>query len=125
MADPSNDEKFDKGKEKEVIAHKPGHRREHGRQNDQTGECSGTPLSQGAEFGGEVDEPASYGAGIAERQSIIEGEGFILQRDSGSDDLQRPKSPSSAQATGGTDFAREGRGKAEDEDEDMSEGHPS
>jgi hypothetical protein len=60
------------------------------------------------EIGGEVDQPASYG-----EQSQTEGEGFILQQ---------PESASSAKATEGTDFAPQGRGAAEDEDEAGSEG---
>jgi hypothetical protein len=78
------------------------------------------------EIGGEIDQPASYGGGIGGEQSNTEGEGFILQQGSGSDDLQQRKSPSSAKATGGTDFAREGRGAAEDDDTEAGgEGHPS
>ena len=48
MADPGNDEKFDKGKEKQVI----GGGQPIGGNDNGTG--SGTPLSQGAVFGGEV-----------------------------------------------------------------------
>jgi hypothetical protein len=44
------------------------------------------------------------------------GEGFILQE---------PESASSAEATEGTDFAPQGRGATEVEDEDGSDGHPS
>ena len=59
------------------------------------------------EIGGEVDQPASYGAG---KQSEIEGDGFILQQESG------------AKAIEGNDFAPQGRGATEDEDEASSEG---
>ena len=59
------------------------------------------------EIGGEVDQPASYGAG---KQSEIEGDGFILQQESG------------AKATEGSDFTPQGRGATEDEDEASSEG---
>jgi hypothetical protein len=53
-------------------------------------------------------------------------EGFIGAQGSGSGDyLQEPESASSAKATQGTDFAHEGRGAAEDEDDDASEAHPS
>jgi hypothetical protein len=69
--------------------------------------------------GGEVDQPASYGGGIGGRQSNTEGEGFILQQGSGSDDLQQRESSSSAEATGGTDFAAQGRGALEGEEEDV------
>jgi hypothetical protein len=175
MADPSNDVKFDKGKEKQTIG------------GNDSGTGSGTPLTQGADFGeaepgagsapprsmgtrgsefgqfgdatgptgqqgqsgtgqadlgsqagstlagrsdqqdlgdigGEVDQPASYGAGIAGRRSPTEGEGFILQQGSGSDDLPQRESAASARNTGGTDFASEGRGVPEDEDEASSEG---
>ena len=58
------------------------------------------------ELGGEVDQPASY----ATEQSKIEGEGFILQQESG------------AKETEGSDFAPQGRGATEDEDEASSEG---
>jgi hypothetical protein len=59
------------------------------------------------ELGGEVDQPASY---RASEQSHTEGEGFILQQESG------------AEATDGNDFAPQGRGATEDEDEASSEG---
>ena len=75
------------------------------------------------EIGGEVDQPASYGGGIDRRQSNTEGEGFILRQDSGSDDIQQRKGarkPSSAKSTGGSDFAAQGRGALDEEDEDES-----
>jgi hypothetical protein len=73
------------------------------------------------ETGGEIDQPASYGDGISGRQSNTEGEGFILQQGSGSDDLQQQgtTSASSAQATDGEDFAPQGRGALEGEQEDV------
>jgi hypothetical protein len=74
------------------------------------------------ELGGEVDQPASYGGGIGGNQPITKGEGFILQQGSGSDDLQQDEGASSAKATEGTDFAAQGRGAPEDEDEASSEG---
>src|SRR5438067_10214865 len=84
MADPSNDEKFDKGKEKQVIGGQQSHRSEYGRQEDQTDGSggqpiggndsatgSGTPLTQGADFGGEsaTGQPQP-GAGSAPRRSM-------------------------------------------------------
>jgi hypothetical protein len=74
------------------------------------------------ELGGEVDQPASYGGGIGGNQPNTQGEGFILQQGSGSDDLQQDEGPSSAKATEGTDFAGQGRGAPKDEDEASSEG---
>jgi hypothetical protein len=74
------------------------------------------------ERGGEVDQPASYGGGIGGKQPDTQGEGFILQQGTGSDDLRQSDGPSSAKATEGTDFAPQGRGAAEDEDESSSEG---
>jgi hypothetical protein len=68
------------------------------------------------EAGGEVDQPASYD------QSGTRGDGFILQPESEPDDRQPRESPSSAKATQGTDFAPQGRGAPEDEDEASSEG---
>ena len=197
MADPSSDEKFDKGIEKQIVGSLPKDRTGGtGGQpigGNDSGTGSGTPLTQGAEFGGEaatgqtetgtgsapprsmgtrgsefgqfgdatgpagqqgqsgtgqadlgtqagstlggrsdqqelgelggeVDQPASYGGGIGGRQPNTEGEGFILQQGSGSDDLQQRKSASSAEATGGTDFAPQGRGATEDEEETGEEG---
>lgn len=173
MADPSSDEKFDKGIEKQVIGGRPKARTGGtGGQpigGNDSGAGSGTPLTQGAEFGGQtatakaqsgagsmpprsmgarggefgqfgdatgpagqkgqsgtgqadLDPPASYGAGIEGRQPKTEGQGFILQQGSRSDDLQQRKSASSAEATGGTDFAREGRGATEDDEETGGEG---
>ncbi len=206
MADPSDDSKFDKGKgkEKQTIGGPQSHRNEYGGQGDQSagaegqpiggndsGTGSGTPLGQGAEFGGasptgdvqpgsgampprsigtrgtefgqfgdktgadgqqgqsgtgqadlgsqagsalagrsdeqdlgdvggKIDHPTSRE--IGENQSDIGGEGFILRQRSGSDDLQQRQRASSAKSTGGTDFAAQGRGAAEEED---GEGHPS
>jgi hypothetical protein len=74
------------------------------------------------EAGGEVDQPASYGGGIGGRPSNTEGEGFILQQGSGSDDLQGRVSPSSAKATGDSDFAPHGRGATEDEEQEETGG---
>jgi hypothetical protein len=185
MGDASNEEKFDKGKEKQVIGGQQSHRSEYGGQGDQTEAAgqpiggtdsatgSGTALTQGAEFGGQAatgsgSEPrrsmgthgdefgqmsdydrsgqqgqsstgqADLGSqagstlgGRSDQQDLdvdqpgrvggasdLQGEGFILSPGSGSDDLQQRQSPSSAEATGGSDFAREGRG-ALDEDEEM------
>jgi hypothetical protein len=73
-------------------------------------------------LGGEVDQPASYGGGIGGDQLNAQGEGFILQQGTGSDDLQQDEAASSAKATEGTDFAARGRGAPEDEDEASSEG---
>jgi hypothetical protein len=75
--------------------------------------------SSESEYGGEVDQPARYGCGNA---PDTQGEGFILQQGSGSDDLQQDESASSAKATEGTDSAAQGRGAPEDEDEASSEG---
>jgi hypothetical protein len=71
------------------------------------------------------DSPGSeYGeiGGGASNEHYVEGESFILQQGSGSDDLHQDESASSAKATEGTDFAAQGRGAPEDEDEASSEG---
>ena len=78
-----------------------------------------SPGSEYGEIGGEVDLPGSYGGG---NERDIQGEGFILQQGSGSDDLQQDESAASAKATEGTDFAAQGRGAPDDEDEASSEG---
>jgi len=83
---------------------------------------SGRADQQLGELGGEVDQPASYGGGSGGDQPNTQGEGFILQQGSGSDDLQQDENASSAKATEGTDFAAQGRGAPEDEDEASSEG---
>ena len=70
------------------------------------------------DVGGEIDQPASYGGGIQDRQSNTEGEGFVLRQGSGSDDLKQRESSSSAKATEGTDFAAQGRGAPEGEKDD-------
>ena len=58
MADPSSDEKFDKGIEKQVIGSRPTDRTDGtGGQpigGNDSGTGSGTPLTEGAEFGGEA-----------------------------------------------------------------------
>jgi hypothetical protein len=195
MADRDDDEKFDKGQEKQALGGQQGQSSEYGAQGNQadgsagqpiggndSNTGSGTTLTQGAEFGhaqrgtgsapprsmgthgdefgqmsdydrsgqqgqsgtgqadlgsqagstlagrsdqqdlGGVDQPASVG-GASGRQ----GEGFMAQQGSGSDDLQQragATSPSSEKATAGSDFAKQGRG-ALDDDEEAGEGHPS
>jgi hypothetical protein len=169
MADPSNDEKLDKGKltqtidgqhtdgESAIGQAQPGSgsmpRRSMGTRGTEFGQfadATGPDGQQGqsgtgqadlgsqagstlagradqqelGEAGGDVDQPASYGEGVGARQSTTEGEGFILQQGSGADDLQQrggsaagSTSPSSAEATAGSDFAKQGRGALEDENE--------
>jgi hypothetical protein len=59
------------------------------------------------------DQPSRVGGATGER-----GEGFIGSQGSGSDDyLQEDQSASSGVATGGTDFANQGRGAPEEDDE--------
>jgi hypothetical protein len=188
MADPSNDEKFDKGKSKQTISEKTGETGGQPIGGNDSATGAGTPLTQGAnlggqsaagqaqpgsgseprrsmgtrgtefgqfgdatgpagqqgqsgtgqadlgsqagstlggrsdqqelgEIGGDVDQPASYGSGNGGRQPNARGEGFVLQQGSGSDDRGAPTSASSAEATGGSDFAPQGRGATEDEEQ--------
>ena len=68
-----------------------------------------------------IDQPGRVGGA-----SGSTGEGFIGAQGTGSDSyLQESESASSAKATEGTDFAPQGRGATEDEDDDAGEGHPS
>ena len=68
-----------------------------------------------------IDQPGHVGGA-----SGSTGEGFIGAQGTGSDSyLQESESASSAKATEGTDFAPQGRGATEDEDDDAGEGHPS
>jgi len=100
---------------------------------------SGTTLSQGAEFGGQssTGQAQSSGGGSdtmtsdenPRGQSGSQGEGFIGSQGSGSDDYlqddQRSSGTSSAaseKATGGSDFANEGRGVLDEEDEESGSG---
>ena len=90
------------------------------------GSQSGSTLSGRAdqqELGetGEEDQPASYGEATGDEQSNTEGRGFVLQQGSGpNDELQ--ESGSNARATEGNDFAPEGRGALEGEQEDVEGG---
>lgn len=185
MADPSNDEKFDKGKPKQTISSKGESSSGQSTGGNDSGRGSGTPVSQGAEFGGQaatgetqtssgsepprsmgtrgsefgqfgdaaspagqqgqsgtgqadlgtqagstlagrtdqqdlgdVDQPASYGSRIGDQQFNTEGEGFILQRGPGSEGVEQRISASSAKSTDGTDFARDGHGVTEEENQD-------
>jgi hypothetical protein len=146
MADPSNDEKFHKGKEKQVIDHslpQPGsgaapprsmgtHGTEFGQMADHDREGQ-----QGQSGTGQADlgsQAATTLAGRSDQQDLgIDqpghvggaGEGFILQERTASDDIQERESAASANATEGSDFAPQGRGATEDEEEDSGEGHPS
>jgi hypothetical protein len=122
MADERDETKPEETTDHQATGGQQSHRSEYGQQGAQTDGSagqpiggndsslgSGTTLSQGAEFG---EEPAS------------EGEGFILQQGQGSDDLRQgspegqAKSPSGAAATGGTDFANQGRGATDEEDKE-------
>lgn len=91
------------------------------------GSQSGSTLSgrtDQQEFGetrGEVDQPASYSEGAAGEQLDTEGQGFILQEDNSPNDALQ-ESGSTARATEGNDFAPEGRGALEGEQEDVEGG---
>ena len=95
---------------------------------------SGTTLSQGADFGGQCatgQAQQSDGSGDTlttdqssespsqSSQGGSQGEGFIGSQGSGSDDYLQNKNPSGENAAGGSDFANQGRG-ALDEEEDES-----
>jgi len=68
-----------------------------------------------------IDQP-----GHVSGASESTGEGFIGAQATGSDNyLQGSESASSVKATEGTNFAPQGRGATEDEEDDGSEGHPS
>jgi hypothetical protein len=81
---------------------------------------SGTTLTQGAEFGRQSSSDRTQsssgetggGLGTGGSAGGTTGEGFILQQGSGTD-------ASSAEATEGEDFAPEGRGALEGEEEDI------
>jgi hypothetical protein len=81
---------------------------------------SGTTLTQGAEFGGQSSSDRTQsssgetggGLGTGGSAGGTTGEGFILHQGSGTD-------ASSAEATEGEDFAAEGRGALEGEEEDI------
>lgn len=124
MADPSDDIKFDKGKGKEKQA--SGQQGQSGTGQADLGSQAGSTIAGHADqqnlgdVGGKIDQPASHGRIDDAYESDAEGEGFLLQQGGGSDDLQA----SSAKTAGGTDFAPQGRGAAEEEEED-GEGHPS
>jgi hypothetical protein len=60
------------------------------------------------EAGGQIDQPGSVGGASGQR-----GEGFILQEGEGS---------SSGKATGGSDFAEQGRGATENEEDEPGAG---
>jgi hypothetical protein len=67
-----------------------------------------------------IDQPGHVGGASGST------EGFIGAQGTGSDSyLQGSESASSAKTTEGTDFAPQGRGATEDEEDDGSEGHPS
>ena len=66
--------------------------------------------------GGEVDQPGSHGSGGG--QSGTGSQGFILQEGTDANDDQQ-ESGSSGRATEGNDFAPQGRGALEGEQEDI------
>ena len=69
------------------------------------------------ELGGEVDQPGSFAGGTSGRQA----EGFI-GREGGDSEEHIEERGSSARATEGQDFAAQGRGALEGEDEDVESG---
>jgi hypothetical protein len=69
------------------------------------------------EIGGEVDQPGSYAGGVSGRQA----EGFI-GREAADSEEHVEESASSARAAEGQDFAAQGRGALEGEEEDVEGG---
>jgi len=106
---------------------------------------SGTTLTHGADFegqssSGQTQTSGNFGQGTTSSaggssvgsdqtsggsSGLSGGEGFIGSQGSGSDDYLQERdgsnSPSSSEATDGSDFAKQGRGALDDE----SEGEPS
>jgi hypothetical protein len=81
---------------------------------------SGTTLTQGADFGGSTLGTSQTAGGSS---GVSGGEGFIGSQGAGSDNqVERPEdspdSAASAGATDGSDFAKQGRGALEEEDEE-------
>jgi hypothetical protein len=88
---------------------------------------TGTTLTQGADFGQGTTSNAG-GSSVGTDQTsggssgVSGGQGFVgSQGDDSSDYLQDNNKASDASATGGTDFASQGRGAAEDSDQDGSD----
>ena len=97
---------------------------------------SGTTLSQGADFGrqsatGQAQQNDGSGDTLTTDQSSesssqssqggSQGEGFIGSQGSGSDDYLQDKNPSGENATGGSDFANQGRGALDEEEDESGE----
>jgi hypothetical protein len=89
---------------------------------------TGTTLTQGADFGQGTTSTAG-GSSVGTDQTsggssgVSGGEGFVgSQSDDSGDYLQDNQPGSSAAATGGTDFAEQGRGAAEDNDQEGAGG---
>ena len=92
---------------------------------------TGTTLTQGADFAGQSatgqtqpndgrgDTLATDESGSSTQsgQRGPQGEGFIGSQGSGSDEYLQDQNPSGADATGGSDFANQGRGALDKEDE--------
>jgi hypothetical protein len=91
---------------------------------------TGTTLTQGADFGGQSatgQAQPNDGSGdtrTADQRSSASSrdEGFIGSQSGQSDDYLREKNPSGAAATGGSDFARQGRGALDEEDDESDSG---
>jgi hypothetical protein len=112
MAQERDNEKSEEAADRQTIAGQQSHESEYGEQGrasdgmsgqpiggNDSNTGSGTTLTQGADF----NEDAAAGG--------IQGDGFILRQD----DDSKSESASSAKATGGKDFAAEGRGAPEDD----------
>ena len=109
--DRDDDEQFDKGQEKQSIGGQQSHESEYGQQGDQTSGAEGQPI------GGNDNETGSVGGASGQQ-----GDGFILQQGQDAEDQQQDDGSSSAETTGGTDFAEQGRGAAEDEEDEEGAG---
>jgi hypothetical protein len=149
MADPRKEEKSDKaGEQQDIGAVEPGSGSAplrsmgtHGAEFGHFGDVTGPTGQQGQSGTGQADlgsQGETTLAGHSDQQDLgadqpgsvggasgSTGEGFIGAQGTGSDDyLQERESAASANLTDGTDFAPQGRGATEDEEDD-SEGHPS
>jgi len=124
MADATKDEKFGEQKEAPHAGEGSAPPRSMGTRGSEFGQMSDPDRSgqQGQRGTGQADlgsQSATTLSGHTDQQDLgtdqpgrVAGAGFILREDSGAE------SASSARATGGTDFATQGRGAAEDEEED-------
>lgn len=115
MADERDEERFGEPEGKSADQQTTAQQREQNGFAQQRQEAGGIGSQQGLN---PTNEASSSGGDSGAEGGGASGEGFIGSQGSGSDDYLRKDDTSATDATGGSDFAKQGRGALEEEQED-------